>query len=313
MNSYNGTNIKNKYLKIKNDVNEFEISLVNYYDEQTIDNLKNNYNDYTSSNIKMKKEFTTLYKEFLTVEKEYNKYLENAPLQTLDEVKLYINSKCTDIDEKISDINDKINNMTEKNIKDKLIDICSKLKQYEKKYDIFIYYHIIYKICNYTNYGILNFEYYVNNIKAFEELKNNNNLLNIIKKILSCEEFLYITKNQDTTNYGKFDFSIKKDKFNISASFNNTINNGFTSNGIIDNVVDEIVTYIKKDIKTLYTLLYNMLYTIYNNIVLFEENDFDIKIFNLVFKNFIIICKNNTRKTIYELLDEYYYKIQKQL
>ena len=200
----NNNNIDLKYFQIKNKLDSYENFLLEFYSREIIDNIKNNYETFLSSDIKAYSKLSTIYQNFLVIFNEYQLFLNTKPLENFDETKLYIDNKIKQnfdetklyIDDKIKQNSEQIklyidNKIKQNNdevlitkfqpiyklecIEDKIIHIFNKIKIYENKYPILFWYY--FKV-NGSNYISLNtttihtYTYYVTDVCKFDMLKN---------------------------------------------------------------------------------------------------------------------------------------------
>jgi len=132
----NEINIINDYITIKMDFSNLESKLLDYYDESTLNNIKENYTEYLNSNIKAYKEYSDKYKDYQQTLYEYNKYNKNNENILAENILAENNDKkiINYIDDKLKIINQTLTNENEK-LNEKINILESKIKEFKIHFD----------------------------------------------------------------------------------------------------------------------------------------------------------------------------------
>ena len=171
--------ISQKYDEILEEINKERKKLEEYYDEKEIKKLEEEYKYYKNSEKKGLCNYALKYEKYIKIKKDYEEYLEKKPLENSDEIKMYINKK----------IDELRYNLLNKNICEEILLKNKKLKKYEKKYELYIFYEFM----------IHNFPYqYID--EELEKFQDENNL-EIIKNYLEGKYFpIYINNYNNNGN-----------------------------------------------------------------------------------------------------------------
>ncbi len=122
-----------KYKEILEEINNERKKLEHYYDEKEIIKLEEEYKYYKNSEKKGLCNYALKYENYIKIKKDYEEYLENKPLENPDDIKIYINKKI-----------DKLKyDLLNKNICEEILLKNKKLKKYEKKYELYIFYEFM--------------------------------------------------------------------------------------------------------------------------------------------------------------------------
>lgn len=327
INQINQTDPLNEYNQAKNEFENYEKELYNYYTIDMINDIKLNFNLYLESKIKAHKEYANYYQKYLEKKDKYDEYIRtqifidtNNYSDFNSNTKLNLNLIKNYIDNKIKS---SVSNFVDYEYK--LIEISNKLNKYAIKYDLYIFTCIMPLISYEIAKGCMGneFTFFVDDKFKFEMIKK---IIpqNFFKKMLSGEsvQHIYTSSTHGGISSETMDSSCKL-KFCYYDEIKNKINENIDEKiknknmncqqcdywSIIDgrlkcdfleyygplyecgrNELHDFNWCVKtpNSINKLYKTIYNILAKIYENILFYEKNNFDLVFFRDLTKKMII-------------------------